>query len=200
MRRIGIFGGTFDPIHYGHLRLAEEAREFAELDQVLFIPAMRSPFRLNEPLTDAHHRIAIIQRAIANHPNFALSEIEIQRGGISYTIETLESLRAHHRGVQWFLIMGLDSLTGFAHWHEAERLAQLVDLLVGIRPPYVYDEVLRDLPDWLQGRVQVMPMTPMGISATELREKVRQGHSIRYLTPDDVIEYIQENQLYLEPR
>lgn len=200
MRRIGLFGGTFDPIHFGHLRLAEEAREQAQLEQVLFIPAMRSPFRTGELLTPAFHRLEMVRRAIASNPAFQLSEIEVQRGGISYTIETVESLRSHYTDAELCLIMGLDSLKEFPRWRRAEELAQAVWLLVGVRPPEVFEAVCAQLPPWLLRRVQQVAMTPIGISATAIRQKVKTGHSVRYLTPDDVIEYIRQHQLYTEPR
>ncbi|MER3558166.1 MAG: nicotinate (nicotinamide) nucleotide adenylyltransferase [Armatimonadota bacterium] len=200
MRRIGLFGGTFDPIHFGHLRLAEEAREQAQLEQVLFIPAMRSPFRTREPLTPAFHRLEMVRCAIASNPAFQLSEIEVQRGGISYTIETVESLRSHYTDAELCLIMGLDSLKEFPLWRRAEELAQMVWLLVGVRPPDAFEAVCTQLPPWLLVRVQQVAMTPIGISATAIRQKVQAGHSIRYLTPDDVIEYIRQHQLYTEPR
>ncbi len=200
MKRIGLFGGTFDPIHYGHLRLAEEAREFAQLDQVLFVPAARSPFRLEEPLTEAKHRLAMVRLAIASNPAFAVSEMEIQRGGISYTIETVEALQGEYSEAELFLILGADSLQGFPQWYQAERLAQKVTLLAGVRPPYDEKSVWQALPDWVCQRTLLVPMTPLAISASAIRQKVRAGHSIRYLTPDDVIEYIRENHLYMEPR
>ncbi|CUU05462.1 MAG: nicotinate-nucleotide adenylyltransferase [Fimbriimonadales bacterium] len=200
MKRIGLFGGTFDPIHYGHLRLAEEAREFAQLDQVLFVPAARSPFRLEEPLTEAKHRLAMVRLAIASNPAFAVSEMEIQRGGISYTIETVEALQGEYSEAELFLILGADSLQGFPQWYQAERLAQKVTLLAGVRPPYDEKTVWHALPDWVRQRTLLVPMTPLAISASAIRQKVRAGHSIRYLTPDDVIEYIRENHLYTEPR
>ncbi len=200
MKRIGLFGGTFDPIHYGHLRLAEEAREFAQLDQVLFIPAARSPFRLEEPLTDAEHRLAMVRLAIASNPAFAVSEIEIQRGGISYTIDTVEALQQQYPEGELFLILGADSLQGFPQWYQAERLAQKASLLAGARPPYEETTLWQSLPDWVRRRTLLVPMTPLAISASAIRQKVREGRSIRYLTPDDVIEYIQNNHLYAETR
>lgn len=200
MTRIGLFGGTFDPIHYGHLRLAEEAREFAQLDQVLFIPAARSPFRLEEPLTDAEHRLAMVRLAIAANPAFAVSEIEIQRGGISYTIDTVEAFQQQYPEGELFLIMGADSLHGFPQWYQAERLAQKTSLLAGVRPPYEETALWQSLPDWVRRRTLLVPMTPLAISASAIRQKVREGRSIRYLTPDDVIEYIQNNHLYAETR
>ncbi len=199
MRKIGLFGGTFDPIHYGHLRLAEEAREFAGLEQVVFIPAYQSPFRTEESLSEAQHRLQMVQLAIQGNPAFYVSDMEIVRGGTSYTIETLQAFQRQHPSAELFLLMGMDSLAGFPHWYQAEAIVNLCTLLVGVRPPHEPDKVLSALPSNLRTRVQIVPMTPLGISASEIRQRVAEGHSIRYLTPDDVIEYITRNRLYQEP-
>ncbi len=198
MRKIGLFGGTFDPIHYGHLRLAEEAREFAGLEQVVFIPANRSPFRTEEPLSDAQHRLQMVQLAIQGNPAFCVSDMEIVRGGTSYTIETLQAFQHQHPRAELFLLMGMDSLAGFPQWYQVEAIVNLCTLLVGVRPPHEPDKVLSALPSNLRTQVQIVPMTPLGISASEIRQRVAEGRSIRYLTPDDVIEYIIRNRLYQE--
>lgn len=199
MPRIGLFGGTFDPIHYGHLRLAEEAREFALLDQVIFIPAYQSPFRTEQPLSPAEHRLEMVRIAIQNNPAFSLSDLEIARGGTSYTIETVESFRAQYPEAELFLVMGLDSLAGFPNWYQPEAIASHCTLLVGVRPTHEPDKVLGALPPTVRARVELVPMTPLGISASEIRQRVAEARSIRYLTPDDVIEYIYRNRLYQEP-
>lgn len=199
MPRIGLFGGTFDPIHYGHLRLAEEAREFASLDQVIFIPAHQSPFRTAQPLSPAEHRLEMVRLAIQSNPAFSLSDVEITRGGISYTIETVETYRAQYPEAELFLVMGLDSLAGFLNWKEPEAIVSHCTLLVGVRPTHEPDKVLGAMPPTVRARVELVPMTPLGISASEIRQRVVEARTIRYLTPDDVIEYIYRNRLYLEP-
>ncbi len=198
IRRLGLLGGTFDPVHFGHLRLAEEAREAAQLDQVLFIPAARSPFKPDHPLTDACHRYAMLQLAIGTNPAFAVSDIELRRGGISYTIDTVRQLTEQMPDAQLFLIMGLDSLAEFPRWRESGQIVRLCSLLVGVRPGYEADPILAQLPEAIRAAVHLIPSVSLGISATQLRTFVREGRTLRYLTPDDVIEYIRNHQLYKE--
>jgi nicotinate-nucleotide adenylyltransferase len=196
IRRVGLLGGTFDPVHFGHLRLAEEAREAAQLDQVLFIPAARSPFKPDHPLTDACHRYAMLQLAIGTNPAFAMSDIELRRGGISYTIDTVRQLSEQMPDAQLFLIMGLDSLAEFPKWRESLQIVQLCSLLVGTRPGYEANPILAQLPEAIRAAVRLIPSVSLDISATQLRTFAREGRTLRYLTPDDVIEYIRNHQLY----
>ena len=197
--RIALFGGTFDPVHYGHLRLAEEAREAAGLERVLFVPAHTSPFRLQEPLSESRHRLLMTRLAIADNPAFEASDIEIQRGGVSYTVDTVMTLRAMYPDAELYLIMGADTLQGFMSWYRPEAIVKECHLLVGVRPRYDLQAALEHLPDAIRARVQPVPMTPLDISARDLRQRIRAGRSIRYLTPPNVIEYIQQHRLYLEP-
>lgn len=197
--RIALFGGTFDPVHYGHLRLAEEAREAAGLERVLFVPANRSPFRSEEPITDPHHRLQMLCFATAGNPTFEVSDLEIQRGGISYTVDTVAAVRQQHPDATLYLILGADALQGFPNWHRAEAIAQECYLLVGARPTNDLQTVLNELPDAIRQRVQTVALTLLDISASAIRQRVRTGRSIRYLTPPDVIEYIQQHRLYQEP-
>lgn len=197
--RIALFGGTFDPVHYGHLRLAEEAREAADLERVLFVPANRSPFRLEEPITDPHHRLQMLRLATADNPAFEISELEIQRGGVSYTVDTVAAIRQQHPDATLYLILGADALQGFPNWYRAEAIAQACYLLVGARPTNDLQTVLDSLPDAIRQRVQPVALTVLDISASAIRQRVQTGRSIRYLTPPDVIEYIQHRRLYQEP-
>jgi nicotinate-nucleotide adenylyltransferase len=197
--RIALFGGTFDPVHYGHLRLAEEAREAANLERVLFVPANASPFRLQEPLSAPHHRLQMLRLATADNPAFEVSELEIQRGGVSYTIDTVNAFREQCPDAELFLILGADALQGFPNWYRAQEIAQACRLLVGMRPNYDLQAILGYLPEGTRQQVRPIPMLSMEISASAIRRQVRDGRSIRYLTPPDVIEYIQQHRLYLEP-
>ena len=197
--RIALFGGTFDPVHYGHLRLAEEAREAAGLERVLFVPAHTSPFRQQEPISPPRHRIAMARLAIADNSAFEVSDIEIQRGGVSYTVDTVMTLRAQYPDAELHLILGADALQGFPNWYRAAAIAHECILLVGVRPHYDLQAALEYLPDAIRARVQPVPMTPLDISASDIRQRIRAGRSIRYLTPPHVIEYIQQHRLYLEP-
>lgn len=197
--RIGLFGGTFDPVHYGHLRLAEEAREAAQLERVLFMPAFASPFRTAESHTAPEHRLEMLRLAVQDNPVFEVSEVEIRRSGVSYTVETVLALRSLYPRAELFLILGTDALLGFPQWRSPEVIARECLLLVGVRPEYNLEDVLATLPEPFRARVQPVPMTPLGISASEIRARVRTGRSIRYLTPPNVIEYIIRHRLYLEP-
>ncbi|MCS7300385.1 MAG: nicotinate (nicotinamide) nucleotide adenylyltransferase [Fimbriimonadales bacterium] len=197
--RLAIFGGSFDPVHYGHLRLAEEAREAARLDKVLFMPAAVSPFRLHQPPSDSVHRLQMLRLAVQGNPCFEVSDLEVQRGGVSYTIDTVRSVRAQYPDAELYLILGTDALEGFMAWREPVRIAHECQLLVGTRPDYDLQTVLHRLPEPIRTRVQPVPMTPLGISASELRQRARDGRSLRYLTPPDVIEYIIQQRLYQEP-
>ena len=197
--RIALFGGTFDPVHYGHLRLAEEAREAAGLERVLFVPAHTSPFRQQEPISPPRHRIAMARLAIADNSAFEVSDIEIQRGGVSYTVDTVMTLRAQYPDAELHLILGADALQGFMHWTRPDAIAHECILLVGVRPHYDLQAAIGHLPDEIRPRVKPVPMTPLDISASDIRQRIRAGRSIRYLTPPHVIEYIQQHRLYLEP-
>ncbi|MCS6924016.1 MAG: nicotinate-nucleotide adenylyltransferase [Fimbriimonadales bacterium] len=197
--RIALFGGTFDPVHYGHLRLAEEAREAANLERVLFVPACVSPFRTGETLSDPTHRLQMLRLATQDNPCFEVSDLEIQRGGISYTVDTVQAVRAQHPDAELFLILGADALQGFPLWRDPLRIVQACTLLVGARPDHDLQAALDLLPEPIRSRVQPVPMTPLGISGSDIRRRVREGRSTRYLTPPDVIEYIIQNRLYLEP-
>ncbi|MCS7209328.1 MAG: nicotinate-nucleotide adenylyltransferase [Fimbriimonadales bacterium] len=197
--RIALLGGTFDPVHYGHLRLAEEASEVASLERVLFVPAYVSPFRTAERLSEPMHRVQMLRLALHDNPRFEVCELEIQRGGISYTVDTVRAVREQHPDAELFLILGTDTLQGFMGWREPYVLGQVCQLLVGIRPEYDLQETLARLPEPIRQRVQPVPMVPLGISARAIRQRVRAGRSIRYLTPPNVIEYIHQHRLYLEP-
>jgi nicotinate-nucleotide adenylyltransferase len=197
--RIALFGGTFDPVHYGHLRLAEEAREAANLERVLFVPANASPFRLQEPLSAPQHRLQMLRLATVDNPAFEVSELEIQRGGVSYTIDTVVAIRNQYPEATLFLIMGADALQSFMQWRSPDAIVQECSLLVGVRPTHELQAILERLPETIRQRVQPVAMLLLDISAHAIRRRVREGRSIRYLTPPDVIKYIQQHRLYQEP-
>ncbi|GIV08249.1 MAG: putative nicotinate-nucleotide adenylyltransferase [Fimbriimonadales bacterium] len=197
--RIGVLGGTFDPVHYGHLRLAEEAREAMMLERVILIPASVSPFKTVAHHASPAHRLQMLRLAVQDNPYFEVSDIEVRRGGVSYTVDTIATLRQHDSDAAWYLIMGADALGDFPNWHQPEKIAQACTLLVGMRPDYDLQATLKTLPESIRACVQPIPTAPLNISATELRQRIRAGRSIRYLTPTHVIEYIHQHRLYLEP-
>ncbi|MCS6950341.1 MAG: nicotinate-nucleotide adenylyltransferase [Armatimonadota bacterium] len=192
--RVGIFGGTFDPIHYAHLFVAEEARQRFELEQVVFIPCGTPPHKKSYAVSPAEHRFAMTLLATASNPFFRASRIEIERGGVSYTVDTLEQwsqLYPHH---ELFLLLGADSLAYITSWKQPERICQLAHVVAASRPGFDLSSLR--LPETMCRRVYVMEMPLLDISATDIRNRVRRGVSIRYLTPDPVVQYILKHQLY----
>lgn len=196
MKRLGILGGTFDPIHYGHLRLAEEAIETLALDEMLLIPSAKNPLKSDPNMSSAQHRLQMVEMAADNHPKLTASRIEIERGGDSYTVETLQTLRGIYPSHDFHFVAGADSLHSLPHWYQVETILELCYFVVATRPGYDIATTLQNLPSDWQARIIPLEMTPMPISATELRARVASNRSIRYFTLDCVIEYIRQNRLY----
>lgn len=198
--KIGVLGGTFDPVHYGHLAIAEEARVRLALDTVLLVPARLQPLRQNERTTTPEHRAAMLERAIIGNPALALSRIEYERPGPSYTVDTMALLRERHpRGSEFFFILGMDALAELPNWKEPERLITLCRLVAFHRPGCDFDprNLFLRLP-LLRERAIFLEGPRLDISSTELRRRVRNGLPIRYMVPDSVAEYIRSHRLYLE--
>lgn len=198
IRRLGILGGTFDPIHHGHLVAAEEARHQLQLDRVLFVPAGTPPHKPRQPISPIHHRLQMVQLAIAGRPYFSVSRVDADRPGPCYTVDTLQLLRA-----EWgpepafFFIEGADSLADILTWRQPHRLLELCELAVVGRP-----KVELDLP-YLEGRlpgltarIHWVQMPRLEISSSDLRARVRDGRPIAYLVPLAVERYILEQGLY----
>jgi nicotinate-nucleotide adenylyltransferase len=211
--RIGIFGGTFNPIHYGHLRSAEEVREAQEFDRVLFVPAATPPHKGRAELAAAEQRFAMVRRAVAGHPHFRASRIEIDRPGRSYSVDTLDALRRRHPAARLGFILGLDAFREIGTWKEPERLFGLCDVIVTSRPPHREVDLLAAIPVVARGefrynragnalthesghRVIFQRISDLAISATSIRQLRRSGHSIRYLVPASVERHIEREQLY----
>ncbi len=206
--RIGLFGGTFNPIHLGHLRAAEETREKANLQRVIFIPSGNPPLKSSEILP-SKERLRLVMAAVSDNPYFEVSDIEVSRAGKSYTVETVEKLRRLYREDELFFITGVDAFLDLPLWHEPERLTSLVDFIVLTRPGYSLAplsmseyitgesiEVLRrcinDLNDQLilnmigGKRLILLNIGALNISSTMIREYLRKGHSIKYLIPESI--------------
>jgi len=199
--RVGIFGGTFDPVHWGHLIHAEQCREQAQLDQLWFIPAARPPHKQDRSPTPFHRRVEMLALAIAGNSAFHVEELEKDRPGPSYTVDTLEELHRRRPEVEWLLILGSDSLPDLPRWREPARIIALAGLLIVARPDWVVPsaEQLRaalKLPEESPLRFQVVNGPLIGISSHELRRLVRQGRSVRYLLPRAVECYIENHGLY----
>ena len=195
--RIGILGGTFDPIHYGHLLIAEEARSAASLARVTFVPAGRQPLKHGAHVATPEQRLAMARLACADNPACAVSALEVQRPGLSYTVTTLEQLAAG--GDQLHFLLGADALVDLPRWRDADRILELATLLVMQRPGHTPDlEALRRKLPLAAERIMIVETPLLDISSTELRRRIADGKSIRYLTPDPVIEYIRLHGLYRE--
>ena len=194
--RLGIFGGTFDPIHLGHLILAEQCREGCALERVWFMVAGEPPHKRGEP-TAVAHRLEMARIAVAGHPSFAVSEIEAVRPGPHYSVETLESVRREHPDDELFFLIGADSLHDLPGWREPGRIAQLATIVV-VNRPGIEEADPASFPDWGAGARPMRSITipPIGIASTDLRRRVREGKSIRFMLPRGVEAYIEAQGLY----
>ncbi|MEK7330297.1 MAG: nicotinate-nucleotide adenylyltransferase [Candidatus Eisenbacteria bacterium] len=192
MRRIGLFGGTFDPPHLGHLALAEHARDRLRLDEVRFIPAGQPPHKRGEPITSAAGRVAMARLAVRGNPAFTVSTIETRRGGPSFTIKTLREVAAEAPRARLYLLLGADSLDDFASWRDPEAILRLVTLVVAHRPGAGGPR--RGVPGGR--RVVRLDNAELALSSSLVRVRVRAGRSVRYLVPDAVAAYIARHRLY----
>ena len=202
--RLGVLGGSFDPIHFAHLLMADTVREALGLDRVLFMPAAQQPLKRGKPATPAEQRAAMVQLAIAGNPYFALSTVDLDRTGPSYTADSMERLREEWGGPQqvamWFII-GTDSLLTMPQWREPGRILAHTRLAVIQRPSSSTDAAgsmdgLEAQVPGIKAAIDWVPAPLMEISSTDMRERVRTGRSIRYRTPDAVCEYIESHSLY----
>jgi nicotinate-nucleotide adenylyltransferase len=197
--RLGVFGGTFDPVHIGHLVAAEGARTSIGLDRIMFIPAGRPWFKADRELTAGHHRLNMARAATAADPHFEVSDMELARSGLTYTADTLAQLKSSLGGtVDLFLIVGLDALGEVDRWHEPRRVLDLATV-VGVTRPGAEElsrQPLESLRPGAADSVMVVSVPPVGISSTDIRRMVRRGISIKYLVPEVVETYIQTHRLY----
>lgn len=199
-RRIGIMGGAFDPIHYGHLLIAENAAAQYELDQVFFIPSGQSPVKNKQLITKASHRCEMIRLAIADNPRFCLSTLEIDAQGTSYTYRTMELLKEQHPKDQLFFILGGDSLKSFDTWRYPERIVKAASILAAVRDD-VDGSAFMEKIAYLKGHYGEDTVFPLStpnyeVSSNRIRTLVSQGQTIRYMVPEPVRAYIQEHCLY----
>lgn len=189
--RLGILGGSFDPPHLGHLILGDQCRQALGLDRVLFVPAYRPPHKIDRALTSFDLRSAMVAAAIADVAEFELCQIERQRGGVSYTVDTLRSLRAAYPQAELWLLLGQDSLEDLAHWHAPEQLPELARIAA-----YRREGCRGMVPAFLRDGVRFVEGPRIDVSSTELRRRVRAGDSIRFLVPAPVAAMIRREQLY----
>jgi len=210
LQKIGILGGTFDPIHNGHLLLAREVLDQLHLDEIRFIPAGQPPHRAT-PRTPVQRRLDMVRLATEYKPGFVLDDREIRRGGISYTVDTLTELRAELGiNIGFYLLLGADAFMGLPDWHEWQRLFELAHLVVACRPGvHLVAADMRPelLAHWQQRKTTVLhdtpsgsiiefAMTPTDISASQIRKRLATGQSVRGLVPNTVLNYILQQHLY----
>lgn len=196
---VGVFGGTFDPIHVGHLAVAQEAADALGLERVLFVPAGEPPHKPDRAITVAPHRQAMVELAIADNPRFALEPIELDRPGPSYTADTLETLSVRE-GVLT-LILSADAFLALHEWHDPDRILSLARVAVAPRQGYPAagpDYLARHFPNHAD-RVTFLDGPQIRLSATDLRRSAATGRSLRYLVPDAVAAYIDDHALYRNP-
>ena len=195
--RLGVLGGTFDPPHFGHLALAENARVQLGLDHVLFVLAGQPPHKPGWPIAPAHHRVAMVEAAIAGNPAFALSRVDLDRPGPHYTVEMLALLQQEYAGAELFFLMGADSLAQFLTWYDPVGIVRQARLAVMPRPGYEPDlGVLERAVPGVGERLAWLDVPYLGIAASDLQRRVGQGLPIRYLVPLPVEAYIYEHRLY----
>ena len=197
MSRVGIQGGTFDPPHMAHLILGEIAADWLNADHYLFVPAADPPHKRGQVKAAADHRVAMVQRAIADNPRFALSRVDVDRPGPHYSVDMLRLIGQQYPGAELYFVIGGDSFAALPTWYRPDELIRLCRLLVMHRPG---DGVQADmhaaaLPD-LMGRVTVVDAPLLEVSSSAVVERVRAGQSIRYWVPDAVREYIHQEKLY----
>lgn len=199
--RLGIMGGTFDPIHYGHLVAAEMARSEFNLSKVLFIPSGTPPHKIRRDISAAELRYEMVQRAIQDNSNFDISALEIERKGLSYTVETLRIIRQTWPEYELYFITGTDALREIFSWHEVEELLTLIQFIGVARPGFDASDFLlkvqQEYPE-IQGRIHYLEVPALAISSTDIRSRVRRGQPIRYLLPEPVRLFIHLHGLYTD--
>ncbi len=187
--RIGVLGGTFDPIHVGHLAVASEVRHALGLDRVLVVPAARQPFKASEDLATPQQRLDMCRLAVAADPQLDVSDVDIVRGDTTYTVDTLTDLAATYPDAEFFFIAGADAIAHLSDWREPDRLVTLATFVAVGRPGHESPQ---------PGSPHLVVEAPqMGVSSTEVRRRLRTGAPVRYLVPDPVAEYIVQHCLYL---
>nr|WP_207707093.1 nicotinate-nucleotide adenylyltransferase [Heliorestis acidaminivorans] len=198
--KIGIMGGTFDPIHYGHLVTAESAAEQFELSPVIFVPSGRPPHKREHLVTDPIERLRLTELATLSNPRFSTSSLEVERTGYSYAIDTVQWFH-HHYGptVDLYFITGADAIVEIMSWHKVERLIQYCQFIAVYRPGYAREQLHNTISQWSEEfsrRIHLIEVPALAISSTDIRNRLKKGRSIKYLVPEPVEHYIKEHLLY----
>jgi len=190
-QKIGLFGGTFDPPHVGHLIAAQEVQDKLELDRIFFIPASLPPHKKKVKISSALHRLRMVQLATRDNPNFKVLGLELKIKGNSYTVDTLKALRKKYSQIQFFLILGLDNLNHIHTWKKPEEIFKLSRVVFITRPGITLNKASK----WLKFS-KLLDVPRVDISSTDIRERIKKGKSIRYLVPEKVLQYIKKHKLY----
>ncbi|WP_031513200.1 nicotinate-nucleotide adenylyltransferase [Desulfofalx alkaliphila] len=200
MSTLAIMGGTFDPIHYGHLLVADQVRHNFNCDKVLFIPAARPPHKEGVPISSARHRLAITRLAVASNDAFMVSTLEIDRPGPSYTVDTVKAVHQLYRPEKLYFITGADGVLEIMTWKDVNQLLSLCCFVAATRPGFDIGnlkEKLKDLPEEKLKNIIPLSVPALDISSTDIRRRVRKGEPIKYLLPEPVEKYIKNHRLYL---
>lgn len=197
--RIGILGGTFDPVHYGHLLMAETCREQLQLTEVRLMPAGSPPHKPDQKITDGHARADMLALAVSGYPELVVDRRELRRTGPSYTVDTLREIREQFSDAEVFLLIGADSLKDLATWREPETILEL-STVVAVNRPGQPELTHQQAVDWVgedfASKVQLLSMPGTDLSATELRQRVKDGKSLRFMTPRAVEAFIEQHNIY----
>lgn len=191
MRKVGIMGGTFDPIHVGHLLVAEHTREALKMDGIWFMPAADPPHKSHQPSATAEERLQMVRQSVESNPAFYVTDIEIKRGGVSYTIDTINELQSDYPDVMFSFIIGADMVNYLPKWHKIEELVKRISF-IGVHRPGTLLE-LDHLPAYIRNCVTMVEMPLIDISSTQIRDRAARGLSIRYMVPDPVYQFFQRN-------
>ncbi|XBH20481.1 nicotinate-nucleotide adenylyltransferase [Jonesiaceae bacterium BS-20] len=189
--RVGVMGGTFDPIHNGHLVAASEVAARFELDEVLFVPTGQPTFKQHQKVTPAEHRYLMTVIATASNPRFTVSRVDIDREGLTFTVDTLRDLSVQRPDDEFFFITGADAVEQILSWKDADKLFEMAHFVAVTRPGHALD--VAALPE---GRVSILEIPAMAISSTDCRARAQAGNPVWYLVPDGVVQYISKYQLY----
>lgn len=193
-RRIGIMGGTFDPIHNGHLVAASEVADIFDLEEVVFVPTGEPWQKADRKVSDAEDRYLMTVIATASNPRFHVSRVDIDRGGPTYTVDTLQDMAALYPNDELFFITGADALASIMSWRDWEKMFDLAEFIGVTRPGYELTEDM--LPEVHRGQTHLIKIPAMAISSTDCRERASQGRPVWYLVPDGVVQYIAKNEMY----
>lgn len=197
MEKIGILGGTFNPIHYGHLMISEYLRDELNLDKVIYVPTGYSPHKINSISADIRYKM--VEIAIKNNENFQISDVEAKSGEISYSVNTVKKLKENQPG-EYFFLIGSDTIFQLKTWRKLEELSKEVHFVAALRPEYLeidkIDEEIKYLKKNFNTQITIINGPLYQVSSTELRDRMKTKKSVRYLIPDEVIRFIRENNLY----